>query len=71
LTANKGPSSIEEPTYSKVDKFYKRIKDKPYAFLKELISLIYGELYEFDDSKIKSISKSLAKTSLAWMCLPA
>ncbi|MEA5138247.1 hypothetical protein [Arcicella rigui] len=60
LTSIQEFKTSDKLTYAKVDKFYKRIKDKPNHFLQELISVIYNELYEFDDLKIKDIAESLA-----------
>ncbi|MDQ0964730.1 hypothetical protein QFZ20_000133 [Flavobacterium sp. W4I14] len=46
-------------TYNKVDHFYNRTKHKPTSFLDELVTAIYQELYEFEESKIEEIARSL------------
>lgn len=52
--------SKEEITYRELEKFYKRIKEKPKEFLSSLSYKIYQDIYEFDNNKILEIAKSYA-----------
>lgn len=50
----------EDITYRELEKFYKRIKEKPKEFLSSLANKIYHDIYEFDNDKIIEIAKSYA-----------
>jgi hypothetical protein len=49
-----------EVTFIRLESFYKRVKNSPKEFLKELSTEIYNELYEFDQERIQLLTESLA-----------
>lgn len=44
-----------------INKFFHRIKSSTIIFLSSIVNLIYEDLYEFDERRIKQIAEKLAK----------
>lgn len=52
--------NAKQVSYTQLDDFYKRLQKFPDAFLKDLSSKIYNELYVFDEAKIEKIANKIA-----------
>ena len=52
--------NTKQVSYTELDDFYKRLQKFPDAFLKDLSSKIYKELYVFDEAKIEKIANKIA-----------
>ena len=49
----------ERISYVELNQFYNRIKVYPEEFIKQLVSKIYDELYQFDENKIVGIANDI------------
>jgi hypothetical protein len=48
-------------TEEMINEFFERIKASPITFLTSIVNLIYEDLYEFDERRIKEMAKKVAK----------
>tara|TARA_B110000114_G_scaffold95815_1_gene101006 strand:+ start:31 stop:792 length:762 start_codon:yes stop_codon:yes gene_type:complete len=48
-------------TEEMINKFFERIKSYPHIFLQNIVGVIYTDLYEFDEERIKQLAKEMAQ----------